>query len=88
MIYLSDKRTYGRSTHFTQYPTNRRTSPRFPVPDTPEPDASNPNDLAPEDGSTGGKEGGGLSPELKDLTGKAIDYYDSALSENTRRAYQ
>jgi len=58
------------------------------VPDTPEPDASNPNDLAPEDGSTGGKEGGGLSPELKDLTGKAIDYYDSALSENTRRAYQ
>jgi integrase len=52
--------------------------------DSPERDASNPNDLAPERE----KEGGGLSPELKDLAGKALKYHDSALSENTRKAYQ
>ena len=54
------------------------------MPDSPEPDASNPNDLAPEEE----EEGGDLSPELKDLAGKALEYHDSALSENTRRAYQ
>ena len=54
------------------------------MPESPEPDASNSNSLAPE----GGEEGGALSPELKDLAGKALEYHDSALSENTRRAYQ
>jgi len=58
------------------------------VPESPETGASNSNGLAPEDGSLNGKEGGGLSPELKDLTGKALEYHDSALSENTREAYQ
>ena len=45
---------------------------------------ANPNDLAPEEE----KEGGDLSPELRDLAGKALEYHDSALSENTRKAYQ
>jgi hypothetical protein len=58
------------------------------VPDSPALDASNSNGLAPEDGSPDGKEGGDLSPELKDLAGKALEYHDSALSENTREAYQ
>ena len=58
------------------------------MPDSPETGASNSSSLAPEDGSPGGKEGGDLSPELKDLAGKAIDYHDSALSENTREAYR
>ena len=54
------------------------------MPDAPKPDASNPNDLAPEEE----EEGGDLSPELRDLAGKALEYHDSALSENTRKAYQ
>ena len=58
------------------------------MPDAPEINASNSNGLAPEEGSPGGKEGGDLSPELKDLAGKALEYHDSALSENTREAYQ
>ena len=57
------------------------------VPDSPEPDASNSNGLAPK-GSPGREEGGSLSPELKDLAGKALEYHDSALSESTRKAYQ
>ena len=58
------------------------------MPDSPESDTSNSNGLAPEDGSPDGKEGGDLSPKLKDLAGKALEYHDSALSENTRKAYQ
>jgi integrase len=58
------------------------------VPDSPETGASSSNGLAPEEGSLDGKEGGDLSPELKDLAGKALEYHDSALSENTRKAYQ
>jgi integrase len=54
------------------------------MPDGPKPDATNSNSLAPEEE----KEGGSLSPELKDLAGKAIDYHDSALSKNTRKAYR
>ena len=57
------------------------------MPDSPEPDASNSNGLAPK-GSPGREEGGSLSPELKDLAGKALEYHDSALSESTRKAYQ
>ena len=58
------------------------------MPDSTEPTSANSNDLSLEEGSPGGEEGGSLSPELKDLAGKAIDYHDSALSENTRKAYQ
>ncbi|MFB6230478.1 MAG: tyrosine-type recombinase/integrase [Salinibacter sp.] len=47
-----------------------------------------PTTLAPEDENAGGEEGGALSPELKDLAGKAVEYHESALSENTRKAYQ
>jgi len=54
------------------------------VPDSPETGTSNSNDLAPEEE----KEGGDLSPELKDLAGKALEYHDSDLSENTRKAYR
>ena len=58
------------------------------MPDFSETDASNSNGLAPEKGSPDGEEGGDLSPELKDLAGKALEYHDSVLSENTRRAYR
>jgi len=54
------------------------------MPDSPESDTSNSNGLPPEDK----EEGGDLSPELKDLAGKALEYHDSALSENTRKAYR
>ncbi|MCS3940276.1 integrase [Salinibacter ruber] len=54
------------------------------MPDTDENDGQNQAHLVPENG----EEGGTLSPELKDLAGKAIEYHDSALSENTRKAYQ
>jgi virulence-associated protein VapD len=57
------------------------------MPDAPESDTSNSARLASEEGSPDGKEGEGLSPELKDLAG-TLEYHDSALSENTRRAYQ
>ena len=52
------------------------------MPDSPESDTSNSNGLPPEDK----EEGGDLSPELKDLAGKALEYHDSALGENTRKA--
>ncbi len=58
------------------------------MPDTDENDGQNHADLAPKERPGGGEEGGTLSPELKDLAGKAIEYHDSALSENTRKAYQ
>jgi len=54
------------------------------MPDAPETGASNSAHLSPEEE----EEGRGLSPELKDLAGKALEYHDSALSENTRKAYQ
>ncbi|MCS4034876.1 integrase [Salinibacter ruber] len=54
------------------------------MPDTDENDGQNHAHLAPENG----EEGGTISPELKDLAGKAIGYHESALSENTRKAYQ
>ena len=54
------------------------------MPDPPETGATNPAHLSPEEE----EEGGGLSPELRDLAGKALEYHDSALSENTREAYQ
>ncbi|MCS3708216.1 integrase [Salinibacter ruber] len=38
--------------------------------------------------SENGEEAGTLSPELRDLAGKALEYHDSALSESTRKAYQ
>lgn len=44
--------------------------------------------LVPDQGSPGGEEDRALSPELKDLSGKALEYHESALSENTREAYQ
>ncbi len=44
--------------------------------------------LVPEEGNPGGEEDGTLSPQLKDLAGKAVEYHDSALSDNTRKAYQ
>ena len=54
------------------------------MPDTDENDGQNQAGLAPKDG----EEAGALSPELRDLAGKAIGYHESALSENTRKAYQ
>jgi integrase len=44
--------------------------------------------LVPDQGSPGGEEDRALSPELKDLSGKALEYHESALSENTLEAYQ
>jgi len=38
--------------------------------------------------SENGEEASMLSPELRDLAGKALEYHDSALSENTRKAYR
>ncbi|MCS3953103.1 tyrosine-type recombinase/integrase [Salinibacter ruber] len=38
--------------------------------------------------SENGEEASTLSPELRDLAGKALEYHDSALSENTRKAYR
>ena len=58
------------------------------MPDSPETGAPKSNGLAPEGESPDGKGGGGLSPKLEDLAGKALEYHDSALSKNTREAYQ
>ncbi len=54
------------------------------MPDTDENDGQNQAGLAPKDG----EEADALSPELEDLAGKAVEYHESALSENTRKAYQ
>ena len=56
--------------------------------ESPENDPQNPADLAPKERPGNGEEAGALSPELKDLAGKAVKYHESALSKNTREAYQ
>lgn len=54
------------------------------MPDADENGSQNQAGLAPQDG----EDAGALSPELRDLAGKAVEYHESALSENTREAYQ
>ncbi|MCS3638950.1 site-specific integrase [Salinibacter ruber] len=58
------------------------------MPDADENDDQNHADLAPKQRPGGGEEGGTLSPELRDLADKAVEYHESALSENTREAYR
>jgi integrase len=55
---------------------------------SPENDGQNQAGLDPQDVSKDGEEADALSPELKDLAGKALGYHESALSKNTRKAYQ
>ena len=45
-------------------------------------------DLTPDGEAEGEEEAGALSPELRDLAGRALSYHESALSENTRQGYQ
>jgi integrase len=54
------------------------------MPESGEDGPRNQANLAPGNG----EEGGTLSRELKDLAGKAVEYHESALSENTREAYR
>lgn len=58
------------------------------MPEPGENDDQNHADLAPKERPGVGEEGGALSPELRDLAGRAVEYHESALSENTRKAYQ
>jgi len=62
------------------------------MPEPDENDAQNARsqqaDLVPKERPGGGEEGDALSPEIRDLAGKAVEYHDSALSENTRKAYR
>jgi hypothetical protein len=55
------------------------------MPGNYEHNARNGADLAPKGGPIGGKEGGTLTPEFRGRVGKAVEYHDSTLSENTPR---
>jgi len=71
---------YAKRAYLTQYARIRRKRRRTR--------SQNHGDLIPEGEDSGRKEGGVLSPELQDLAGKAVEYHEFALSENTRKAYQ